>query len=84
MSEANNLFRGVQTLLAGHTEAAVMQALLQSLVAAIGVSAVDLDRARAIINALPMELTPMLEQGWLNYRAHRAKAAISQNAGTQQ
>lgn len=55
-----------------------MQVLLKSLLVIIGVSAPDLPRAEALIDALPTELKPLLQSGWVNYRLHRAKASIPQ------
>lgn len=78
MDDREELFRSVQATLAGHSEAAVMQVLLKSLLVIIGVSAPDLPRAEALIDALPTELKPLLQSGWVNYRLHRAKASIPQ------
>lgn len=74
-ARANDLFRQIQAVLAGQSEAAVMQALLASLLAIIGVSAPNLARAEILIDALPAELKPMLRAEWLKYRAHRARAS---------
>lgn len=74
MSE--DLFRDVQTVLAGHSEMAVMQVLLQSLLVVIGVGAPSLARAEAAIDALPTELKPLLRQEWVNYRLHRASMGV--------
>lgn len=75
MSDRETLFHKVQTALAGHSEAAVMQALLQSLLVVVGVSAPDLPRAEAMLDALPTELKPLLRRDWINYRLHSANAA---------
>lgn len=76
MSDAQDLFAEVQAVLAGHSEAAVMQVVLRSLLVVIGVSAPGLGRAEALIEALPAELIPMLRAEWPNYRAHRARASV--------
>lgn len=76
MSERTDLFHEIQVVLAGHSEATVMQALLKSLLVIIGVSAPDLARAEALIDALPTELKPLLRQEWVNYRLHRAGTLI--------
>lgn len=73
MSDQDELFSAVQAVLAGHSERTVMQALLKSLLVVIGVSAPDLARAEALIDALPAELKPLLRQEWVNYRLHRAR-----------
>jgi hypothetical protein len=74
MSEPEgNLFHDIQVVLADWPERAVMQALLQCLLVAIGVSAPDLPRAEALIDALPAELKPLLRAEWVNYRLHRAR-----------
>jgi len=75
MSDREELFAHIQTVLAGHSESDVLRTLLQSLLVAIGVSAPSLARAEAVIDALPAELKPILRREWQNYRAHRAKAA---------
>lgn len=82
MSDPGDLFHEIQVVLAGHSESAVMRALLQSLLVAIGVSAPDLARAEAMIDALPAELKPLLRQEWANYRLHRAKSADNQDGPT--
>jgi hypothetical protein len=74
MSDRSDLFHELQSVLAGRSEAAVMQALLQCLLVIIGVSAPDQTRAEELIDALPAELKPALEKQWLNFRLHRAKA----------
>jgi hypothetical protein len=79
MSEQPSLFHDLQVVLGGHSEASVMQALLQSLLVCIGVSAPSLARAEALIDALPTELKPKLRQEWLNYRKHRAKSPTVQS-----
>ena len=79
MSDSTDPFHQIQAVLAGHSEKQVMQALLQSLLVAIGVSAPDLEHAEALIDALPAELKPLLRAEWDNYRAHRAKASIQQS-----
>jgi hypothetical protein len=73
-SDANDLFHQIQGVLAGHSEATVMQALLYSLLVVIGVSAPSVARAEALIDALPAELKPKLRREWLSYREHRAKS----------
>ncbi len=70
-------FRQIQMVLAGHPEAVVMAVVLRSLLAVIGVSAPDLARAEALIDALPAELKPLLRAGWDDYRDHRAEAAAA-------
>jgi hypothetical protein len=75
MDDQGELFHEIQLVLAGHSEAVVMQALLRSLLVVIGVSAPSLARAEALIDALPVELKPVLRKEWLNYRAHAAKAS---------
>jgi hypothetical protein len=77
MSEQQDLFQQIQVVLAGHTESKVMQALLKSLLVVIGVSAPDLPRALALVDALPTELKPLLQAEWLNYRLHRARLSDS-------
>lgn len=67
-------FVAVQKALAGHSEMAVMQALLRSLLAVIGIAAPDIQRALAMIDSLPAELKPLLEERWPSYRLHRAKS----------
>jgi hypothetical protein len=79
MSDHEELFKAVQVALAGHSEAAVMQTLLKSLLVIIGVSAPSLARAEALIDALPAELKPILRREWLNYRAHRARASVEKS-----
>ncbi|HXA23628.1 MAG TPA: hypothetical protein VNW90_15160 [Acetobacteraceae bacterium] len=79
MSDDPDLFDQIQAVLAGHTEKAVMLTLLKSLVVAIGVSAPDLPRAEALIDALPGEMKSRLLAEWPNYRAHRAKAEAIQS-----
>lgn len=74
MSERASLFAEVQAVLGGHSESEVMQALLQSLVVVVGVSAPDIDRAEAMLDALPAELKPLLRKDWAKYRQHRADA----------
>jgi hypothetical protein len=71
----NALFHQLEAALAGHPEATAMEALLFSLVTAIGVSAPSSARAEAMIRALPDLLIPLLRCNWLEYRAHRAKTA---------
>ena len=75
----DDLFRRIQATCGGEGEAAVMQALLQSLLVVIGVSAPSLARAEALLDALPAELKPRLRAEWLNYREHRAKASVVQS-----
>jgi hypothetical protein len=79
MSERPDLFQQMQALFAGHSEAAVMRASLQSLLAVIGVSAPGLGRAEAMIDALPAELKPLLRRDWPKYRAHRGNAENQQD-----
>jgi hypothetical protein len=79
MSDSQDLFGRVQMVLAGHSEAVVLQVLLKSLVVAFGVSAPSLARAESAIDALPASLKPILRQEWMNYRAHRAKASDEQS-----
>lgn len=74
MSDSEDLFRAVQEALAGHSEAAVMQTLIRSLLVVIGVSAPSLARAEALIDALPAEMKPFLRREWINYRLHMTKA----------
>lgn len=81
MSDANRLFHAVQATLAGQSEAAVMQALLTSLLAAVGVSAPSVARGEAMLDALPAELKPILRREWANYRKHRAAAAAETESG---
>lgn len=80
MSDGAAAFKAVQEALAGHSEAAVMQALLKSLLVVIGVSAPDLARAEALIDALPAEMKPHLRKEWVSYRLHRAKAGEESQA----
>ena len=75
MSETNELFRAINAACAGHSESAVLQALLNCLVTAIGVTSPGLGRAEALIDALPGELKPLLRKNWQGYRRHRARAA---------
>lgn len=82
MSEREDLFPKIQAVLAGHSEMEVMQALLKSLLVIIGVSAPDLPRAEALINALPAELKPLLRNEWANYRQHRARVATKESGST--
>lgn len=81
MTERDELFRDIQNTLAGHSEVAVMQALLTSFVVAIGVSAESRSRAEEVINALPAELIPMLRENWAGYRKHRAKGDFAAMIG---
>lgn len=80
MSDHADLFQKIQVTLAGHSEMEVMQALLKSLLVVIGVSAPDLPRAEALINALPAELNPLLRSEWANYRMHRARKPKSEQS----
>jgi hypothetical protein len=72
--ERDEVFRKIQAACAGHQESDVVQALLRSVVIAVGVSAPSLPRAEAVLNALPAELTPFLREKWPSLREHRAKA----------
>lgn len=74
MSEREDIFRDIQTVLTGHSELAIIQALLTCLVTAIGVSAKNIQHAEGVINALPAELNPILRDEWTNYRKHRAQS----------
>lgn len=80
MNDNKGLFQQVQAVLAGHSEAAVMQTLLQSLLVVIGVSAPSVARAEMLIDALPGELKPMLRAEWLNYRAHSLRMTATPRA----
>lgn len=72
-----SLFAQVQTVLAGHAEVVVMDALVRSLVVLVGVSAADLESAQAFIDTLPGQMKPMLRAEWDSYRAHRAKGRLT-------
>ncbi len=74
MTERDDIVRDIQQVLAGHSEVAVLQALLTSFVIALGVSAESLARGEEVIDALPTELKPMLRDGWTGFRKHRARA----------
>lgn len=79
--EIGTVFQGIQRALAGHGERDVLHGLMMSLVTAIGVTAPDLDRAEQILDALPVELKPVLRAKWAEYRQHRARVTDAAVAG---
>jgi hypothetical protein len=82
MGDTKDLFGQIQAVCAGHSEAAVTQALLRSLLVVIGVAAPSLQRAEAILDALPTDMKPLLRAEWPKYRQHRAKASAASGAGS--
>lgn len=76
MSERNEIFREIQTILAGHTERETLAALVGCLVVAIGVASDSMDHATATIDALPADMKNALRIEWAKLRKHRNRVTI--------
>lgn len=79
MTERDEIFRDIQTVLSGRPEREIIAALLTSLVTAIGVASKDLKHAESVVDAIPIELKPILRDNWDAYRKHGAKATAKAN-----
>ena len=77
MTDAEQLYSDIQKALAGHTEKAVLTALISNLIVAIGVSSNDLHHAEQVVKKLPDEMLPMIRKGWADFRVHRARTGGS-------
>ena len=76
MSERNQIFREIQTVIAGRSEKEVLHALAACLVIAIGVSSESKNHAIATIKGLPGDMKSVLDQEWPKLRAHRARSDL--------
>ncbi len=66
-----DLFQAVQRALTGHSDLDVLQALVRSLVVAVGVSAPSIEQAEQWLDAMLPEIKTAVRQDWPKFRAHR-------------